>query len=112
MKSNTIRRAAKGEACTLQLVGICNHDPETSVLAHLPDESHGMARKSDDISAIFACSNCHAAIDGRAFMREYNASYTPEEKQWVMRRALVRTWRRLISRGIIQLPKDTSHIHD
>ena len=65
MISQQIRDSARGETCTLQIVGICCGQPDTTVLAHLPDESHGMAKKSDDISACYACASCHDAADSR-----------------------------------------------
>lgn len=99
IRSQKIRDAARGETCTLQIAGVCNGDPETTVLAHLPDESHGMGRKSDDICAAFACSACHDVIDGRA-----KWELRPVDRgQWYMRRAMVRTWRRLVERGVIRL---------
>jgi len=66
VESQHIRRAAQGERCTLQIVGVCNGRTDTTVLAHLPDESHGISRKSDDLSGAFGCDACHSVIDGRA----------------------------------------------
>ena len=60
-----LREAARGQRCTLRLP-CCNHDPETTVLAHL--RLFGMAgigEKPDDWCAVFACSACHDAIDRR-----------------------------------------------
>jgi hypothetical protein len=31
---SAIRKAAKGEECTLNIAGVCSYDPETVVLAH------------------------------------------------------------------------------
>ena len=31
---SAIRKAAKGEQCTLNITGVCNYNPETVVLAH------------------------------------------------------------------------------
>ena len=45
MRSNAIRLSARDEACTFEIVGVCNGDPSTTVLCHLPNESHGMGRK-------------------------------------------------------------------
>ncbi len=95
--SQKIRNAAKGEECTLNIVGVCNYDPSTVVLCHLPDESHGMAKKSDDISACFGCSDCHDAIDGRI------KGIHPDDKEFYFRRAQTRTWRRLIELGVIKI---------
>lgn len=64
--SKKLRDSARGEPCTLNIAGVCNYDSSTVVLCHLPDESHGMGRKSDDIVAAFGCHACHDAIDGRA----------------------------------------------
>ena len=51
----------------VRLVGICNHNPETTVLAHIrmPGIS-GMGMKADDLLGAWACSNCHDAIDRRS----------------------------------------------
>ena len=99
MRSNAMRMSAKGEECTFQIVGVCNGNPETTVLCHLPDESHGMGRKSDDISAAYGCSACHDAIDGRA------APYvlSGDIKEQYMRRAMTRTWRRMVETGVVKI---------
>lgn len=96
IKSKTIRDSARGEECTLNIYGICNGDPETTVLAHLPDESNGMGTKPDDISACYACHACHDAIDKRTRMAS-------EEREWYCRRAMVRTWRRLVEKGLVTI---------
>lgn len=99
IRSNKLRESARGEDCTFNAPGVCNHNPETTVLAHLPDESHGMSRKSDDISSAYVCSNCHDLIDGRAYrkvMDEMNF-------YWYLKRAMVRTWRRMIEKGLIKI---------
>lgn len=97
---NKIRKSAKGEDCTFQIPGICNHDRETTVLCHLPDESKGMGKKADDISAAYGCSGCHDLIDGRNNRRW---QFPKEEIEWYMRRAQTRTLRRLIEKGLIKI---------
>ncbi|MDN2710629.1 DUF1364 family protein [Janthinobacterium sp. SUN118] len=65
--STPIRRAARGQDCTLQLPGICNHACETTVLCHsnyLAD-GKGMGLKAPDTAAAFGCSACHDVLDGR-----------------------------------------------
>ncbi|MBH8578773.1 nuclease domain-containing protein [Bisbaumannia pacifica] len=100
IESQHIRQAARGESCTVEILGTCNRDPATVVLAHLPDESHGMARKSDDISAAFCCSSCHDVLDGRApWPDQFEASY----REWYMRRGMARTWRRLVELGVVTI---------
>ena len=51
----------------IRLEGICNHNPETTVLAHirLPGVS-GMGLKADDLLGAWACSSCHDACDRRS----------------------------------------------
>ena len=62
-----LRKEARGRACTVRLEGICNHNPETTVLAHirLPGVS-GMGLKADDLLGAWACSSCHDAVDRRS----------------------------------------------
>jgi len=99
MKSQKMRDSARNEQCTLNLVGACNYDPSTTVLAHLPDESNGMGKKADDLSACYACSACHDVIDRRApwpGAEHYHA-------EWYYRRAQTRTWRRMVELGIIAI---------
>lgn len=59
-----LREAARNQACLVRLPEICNHDRETTVLAHfrMPGMS-GMSYKSPDWLGAFACSACHAYID-------------------------------------------------
>lgn len=64
-RSKALCDSARGQCCTLQIPGICNGNPETTVLCHLPSSTHGMGYKSDDYWAVFGCSNCHDVIDGR-----------------------------------------------
>lgn len=96
IRSNKLRDSARGEACTFEIPGVCNGNPETTVLCHLPDESHGMSRKSDDICAAYGCSDCHSAIDGRGVA-------AIGDRPWLFRRAMVRTWRRMIEKGLIKI---------
>jgi len=58
-----ITKSARNEQCLIRIPGICNHDPSTTVLAHIG--GGGMGFKSPDIEASYCCSSCHDAIDGR-----------------------------------------------
>lgn len=64
-KSNKLRSSAKGQDCTLRLVGICNFNPETTVLCHVGVNS-GVGTKSGDNMAVFGCSSCHSELDSCA----------------------------------------------
>lgn len=63
VKNKKLRDSARGQECMLRLPGICNRNPETTVLAHL--NGGGMGIKKSDIFAAFCCSSCHDEIDGR-----------------------------------------------
>lgn len=99
IRSKKLRDSARGQPCTLQIAGVCNGDWSTTVLAHLPDESHGMAKKSDDVSSCYACDACHSVLDGRA---KWPASEL-EHKDWYLRRAQTRTLRAMFHDGLISI---------
>lgn len=94
IQSKKIRNAAKGEACTLNVAGVCNYSEDTVVFAHFPSEIAGY--KSTDLSGGFACSNCHDWIDRRVFDDD-------QEREFYMRRSQVRTFTRLIELGIVSV---------
>ena len=90
--SKKLRDSARGQECTVRLPGICNCNPETTVLAHLPCGSKGIGMKGLDTVAVYACSACHDAIDGRS----------AGEIDWRdMLRSIAETHRSLIGSGII-----------
>ena len=64
--SQKLRDSAQGKDCTLRLPGVCNFNPETTVLAHLPCGMKGTGMKGPDVLAVFACSSCHDVLDSRA----------------------------------------------
>lgn len=63
-----IRKAARGQDCTMRIPGVCNWNPETTVLCHSNElsDGKGMGLKAPDTEAAFACCNCHDVLDGRA----------------------------------------------
>lgn len=90
-----IRKSAKGQDCQVRLNGICNHNPETVVLAHL--NGAGMAMKHDDIHGAFCCSACHDAIDRRT-----NTMLDRDFIRIAHLEGVIRTQKILISMGLIQ----------
>ena len=94
IKSQKLRDSAKGEQCTLNIAGICNYDPETTVLCHLPSEIAGS--KSTDISSAYGCSSCHQVIDNRSRL-------SAEDYEFYCRRGQVRTLTRMEERGLITI---------
>lgn len=97
-ESKKLRESAMRQMCTVR-TSKCNGDPETTVLAHLPDESHGISRKADDFSACFACSACHDWLDGRIQIE----GYSDYDRERMMRRAMVRTWRYWFETGLVKI---------
>lgn len=91
-RSKKIMNSARGEDCTLRLVGICNFNPETTVAAHV-GVRRGMGIKCGDNMIVYACSNCHAAID----------SSGREEYACDKLRALEETQEKLIDKGLIEI---------
>lgn len=93
-KTTPIRASAKGEDCTLNIAGVCNYNPETTVFCHFPSEDKGMGIKSSDFSGGYGCSSCHDLIDGRS-----NIELPEGTKEWYMRRSTYRTFKRLEAQG-------------
>ncbi|WP_339450364.1 nuclease domain-containing protein [Pseudomonas sp. EA_5y_Pfl2_R50] len=92
VSSKKLRNSAQGQDCTVCMPGTCNHNPETTVLAHLPCGQKGMGMKGFDTVAVYACSACHDVIDGRA----------AGEVDWSdMPRAIAETHESLILSGIL-----------
>ena len=59
-----LRKLAKGRDCKIRLPGICNFNPETTVLAHYRLAGiSGIGMKSPDLLGAWACSACHAYVD-------------------------------------------------
>jgi len=106
MKSKAIRDSAKGDACTINAVGICNYDPATTILAHLPDDSGTVkiSGKSDDVGcAFYACSACHLWLDGARLPDGSEDDYCEanNHRYWYSLRALKRTIRRMVEKGLV-----------
>lgn len=97
--SKKITDSARDEACTLQIAGICNGNPETTVFCHLPDQdTHGIGIKADSLCGCFGCSACHDVVDGRRYWQEYS-----DNKDFYDFRAWRRTLRRLFSKGVMKI---------
>lgn len=96
LRSKPYRDGAAGQPCALQILGVCNHDPETTVLAHLPGENKGTATKVCDLNGVDSCSACHDVIDGRAPW----PGDEREHREYYLRRALHRTFLNRARRGI------------
>ncbi len=70
-----LRKYAKGKPCMVR-TGFCNHDPETTVLAHVRISGiSGMGLKAPDLLGAWCCSDCHAHCDTRHEHEMQNAFY-------------------------------------
>lgn len=62
----TLREFARDKPCFVRIPGVCNGDPNTTVLAHIRRaNTAGTGQKPPDICAVWSCSCCHDAIDRR-----------------------------------------------
>ena len=72
-----LRKAARGRECQVRIPGVCNGNPETSVLAHIQLTGLcGTGTKPPDLIATIACSACHDEIDRRTHF--VDAGYAKE----------------------------------
>jgi hypothetical protein len=99
-KMTPIRKAARDQDCTLQILGVCNGQPETVVLCHSNSLAHGkgMGLKAPDTAACFGCSSCHAVLDRQA---PRPAGLTLEAVDAYFRHAVEKTHTILRTKGLI-----------
>ncbi len=100
-RSKKVRDHSRGQMCSLRLPGICNGNPETTVYAHIRDKWKGIGQKASDSSGVFACSDCHRAIDEHLSGHGENPM-----THWHIIRAMQETLEILITDGIIGFPHD------
>ena len=61
-----LRKFAQGKDCQVRIPGYCNHNPETTILAHCRKGGvAGASQKPPDLCGAHACSGCHDVLDGR-----------------------------------------------
>ena len=93
-KATKLRESARGQPCHLRLPGVCNGDPETTVLAHIRrGGTSGMGQKPPDICGVFACSSCHDAMDKRSNMGGYTTRKIDAAILEGQQRTLAHWWR-------------------
>ena len=90
-----LRKLARGKPCQVRIPGVCNHDPETTVLAHL--NGGGMAMKHPDLLAAWCCSSCHSWIDG-----DYTNLHTMEQRDLFHLEGIIRTQQELLKLGLAE----------
>lgn len=67
-KTTPIQRSAMGETCSVRLPFCCNHRTDTTVYAHIgkKGEATNKRRGDEGMNGVYACSDCHDAIDLRS----------------------------------------------
>lgn len=94
-----LRKEARMKPCMVRAAGVCNWDPETTVLAHIRRSNTGGAgKKPSDLIAVWACSNCHDLIDRRNTM----GGYTIAEIDGIILDALCRQLDRYVTEGVVR----------
>ena len=92
-----LRKAARGRECQVRIPGVCNGNPETSVLAHIRLTGLcGTGTKPPDLIATIACSACHDEIDRRTHF--VDAGYAKE----CAREGMARTQVIWLKEGVIK----------
>jgi len=89
-----IRNSASGAACMIRIPGVCNFNPQTTVLAHYNRVGWG---KGPDFIGAYACSDCHDAVDGRS-----HTKYSKQELDLMFFEGIQRTQELLYKSGLIQ----------
>ena len=56
---------ARGKPCMLEIPGVCNHDPATTVACHSNQIRHGHGKgiKAHDVFCAHLCADCHFWLD-------------------------------------------------
>jgi hypothetical protein len=96
-ESKHLRDSARGQPCMVRIPGVCNHDPATTVLAHI--NGGGMGTKTSDLFGAFACSSCHDVIDGRV----KSPQHFKAEIELMHRQGVQRTQQYWLDSGLVVL---------
>ncbi len=97
-KQDKYTRSARGQACTVQIPGVCRPAPdnETTVLAHL--NGGGTGFKHSNIHGAYACHLCHSWVDFG-----YAKTHTVEQRDLLHLEAVIRTQIIMIDEGVLKL---------
>jgi len=89
-----LRKEAKGRECAVRILGICNFNPDTTVLAHL--NVIGWNSKAHDFHGAWSCFSCHQWLD-----EGYTQTTTKDKRDLEQLQAVVRTQIILLDEGKI-----------
>ena len=102
IRSRHLLDSAAGQPCTLEVPGVCNHDPSTVVSCHVHDETFGFGEKADDCSTFHGCYACHAWLDQGQWIGKMDEAAVLR----LVLRAIQRTMRNRILRGVMAVKLD------
>lgn len=64
MSQDRLTKLARGMVCQVRLPNICNHNPETTILAHYRLAGiSGFGIKPPSLIGAWCCSSCHSYVD-------------------------------------------------
>lgn len=96
MRQTKLTKAARGRECQVRIPGVCNGNPETTVLAHYRMAGTcGVGSKPNDLQGAWACSACHDACDGR------RRDIGRDEARQYHAEGVMRTQALLLSEGLV-----------
>ena len=83
-----LEKLARGQQCYMRLPGVCNGDPETTVLCHIRRGNlGGIELKPAPVCAVPMCFDCHNAYDSRTRTKysrtELDAEALRAQNQWL-----------------------------
>ena len=81
----------------MRIPGVCSHNSETVVLAHLG--GGGMGKKRLDLHGAYCCSACHDAVDGRTKIPDADPATL---RLWFLE-GMVRTQEIMVNKGLVKL---------
>jgi len=97
MRQSKLTKAARDRECQVRIPGVCNGNPETTVLAHYRMAGTcGVGIKPNDLQGAWACSACHDAVDSRS-----RTAFSYDELRFMHLEGVVRTQAQLINEGVL-----------
>lgn len=97
-RQDRFTKAARGRDCQVRIPGVCNGNPETTVLAHYRMAGTcGVGIKPPSLIGSWACSSCHDAIDQRS-----NCGISREGLRQIHAEGVMRTIYLLCQEGLLE----------
>lgn len=94
-----LTKFARGRDCQVRLPGICNYNPETTVLAHYRlAGTCGVGIKPNNLQGAWCCDYCHSVCDGRIKAPE---GMTREDIRLAHAEGVMRTIDILVREGVV-----------